>query len=91
MGSGTWIHGMGSKLDRAAMSAIGFEVCDGDLEEVLIAAVGEKTTSPLSMLKATRQNSPHSRSNRHKRRSLYFSSSTISCIPGGATSRMRRS
>lgn len=37
-------HGMGSKLNRAAMSAIGFEMCDGDLEEVLIAAVGEKTT-----------------------------------------------
>jgi len=37
-------HGMGSNLDRAAMAAIGFEVCDGDLEEVLIAAVGEKTT-----------------------------------------------
>jgi AAA domain, putative AbiEii toxin, Type IV TA system len=36
-------HGMGSKLDRAAMAAVGFEVCDGDLEEVLIAAVGEKT------------------------------------------------
>lgn len=37
-------NGMGSKLDRAAMVAIGFEVCDGDLEEVLIAAVGEKAT-----------------------------------------------
>src|SRR6185437_4627370 len=37
-------HGMGSKLDRAAMAAMGFEVCDGDLEEVLIAAVGEKAT-----------------------------------------------
>jgi ABC-type cobalamin/Fe3+-siderophores transport system ATPase subunit len=36
-------HGMGAKLDRAAMSAIGFEVCDADLEEVLIAAAGEKT------------------------------------------------
>jgi hypothetical protein len=38
------LHGMGAKLDRAAMSGIGFEVCDGDLEEVLIAAVGEKGT-----------------------------------------------
>lgn len=36
-------HGMGAKLDRAAMSTIGFEVCDADLEEVLIKAVGEKT------------------------------------------------
>ena len=37
-------HGMGAKLDRAAMAAMGFGVCDGDLEEVLIAAVGEKAT-----------------------------------------------
>jgi hypothetical protein len=37
-------HGMGSKLDRAAMAAIGFEVCDGDLEEVLIAALGDAGT-----------------------------------------------
>jgi len=37
-------HGLGSKLDRTSMATIGFEVCDGDLEEVLIAAVGETTT-----------------------------------------------
>ena len=38
------LHGMGAKLDRAAMATLGFEVCDRDLEEVLIAAVGEVKT-----------------------------------------------
>jgi predicted ATPase len=37
-------HGMGHKLTRAAMATIGFQVCDADLEEVLIAALGEPAT-----------------------------------------------
>lgn len=34
-------HGLGAKLDRAAMGSLGFQVCDKDLEEVLISTAGE--------------------------------------------------
>lgn len=37
-------HGLGAKLNRAAMGSLGFQVCDKDLEDVLIVAVGEKET-----------------------------------------------
>lgn len=37
-------HGFGTKLDRTAMASLGFYVCDKDLEDVLITAVGEQET-----------------------------------------------
>jgi energy-coupling factor transporter ATP-binding protein EcfA2 len=40
-------NGHGSKLDRAAMASLGFFVCDKDLEDVLITAVGEAATLEL--------------------------------------------
>jgi len=37
-------HGFGTKLDRTVMASLGFFVCDKDLEDVLITAVGEQET-----------------------------------------------
>jgi len=37
-------HGFSAKLDRTVMASLGFFVCDKDLEDVLITAVGEQET-----------------------------------------------
>jgi predicted ATPase len=40
-------HGLAVKQDRAEMARIGFFICDNDLEDVLITAVGEKATTQI--------------------------------------------
>ena len=84
-------HGMGSKLNRAAMASIGFAVCDGDLEEVLIAAVGENATFAIIDAQSdTADFKSFAQQPIHRTKSGPQHSTTF-CIHEGETLHMRRS